>query len=108
MNGSGITNDEWTSVHSGMSEFESTMIASLPLNAVNCTAAGGISCVFDNGNGSYRVESPMMDCPTGMYDSVMQCQCHCMHTARRYFSGSLPFTCYSLCLLYCCLPVYPY
>lgn len=72
MNGSTITDAESTHLHSGTSEFESTIIASLPLHAVNCTATGGISCVFDNGNGSYRVESPMMDCPTGMHDSIMQ------------------------------------
>ena len=64
MNGSSITDQEWTTFHSGKAEFETTMSASLPLHAVNCTI-GGISCVFDNGNGDYRVQSPMMDCPNG-------------------------------------------
>lgn len=71
MNDSTITDAELTYLRSGTSEFETTMIASLPLHAVNCTSMGGISCVFDNGNGSYRVESPMMDCPTSMYDSII-------------------------------------
>ena len=64
MNGSSVTNYDWTSFHSVTSEYESTMSASIPLDAVNCTV-GGISCVFDNGNGDYQVQSPMMDCPTG-------------------------------------------
>jgi hypothetical protein len=76
MNGSSITDTELTYLSSGTSEFESTIIASLPLHAVNCTSGGGISCVFDNGNGSYRVESPMMDCPTSMYDSTIIMQSH--------------------------------
>ena len=64
MNGSSITDREWASFNLGRAEFESTMVASLPLHAVNCTV-GGISCVFDNGNEEYQVQSPMMDCPTG-------------------------------------------
>ena len=66
MNGSNITHSERTTFQSVTSEFETTMIARLPLDAVDC-AMGGVSCVFDNGMVEYGVQSPMMDCPTGMY-----------------------------------------
>ena len=66
MNGSNITHSELTTFQSVTSEFETTMIARLPLDAVDC-AMGGVSCVFDNGMVEYGVQSPMMDCPTGNY-----------------------------------------
>ena len=68
-NGSNITNLEQASLHLGTYKFETTLFASLPLDAVSCTV-GGISCVFDNGNGDYQVQSPIMDCPTGTLDDL--------------------------------------
>ena len=46
------------------------MIASLPLDAVDCSTDGGVSCMFDNGNVDYGVQSPMMECPTGIILAV--------------------------------------
>ena len=111
MNGSSITDTELTYLSSGMSEFESTIIASLPLHAVNCTNRGGISCVFDNGNGSYRVESPMMDCPTSMYDSTIIVQSHGYCIQLNLVGNFWAFT-FSCVIVYVCytylLLVYAY
>ena len=57
--------------HSETSEFETTMIARLPLDAVDCSTDGGVSCMFDNGHADYGVQSPMMECPTGVVDNTI-------------------------------------
>ena len=82
MNGSSITNQEWSSSHSETSEYESAVTTSLPLHAVNCTD-GGVACVFDNGNNEYQVQSPIIDCPTSKILSLPLC----VHMRWLYFQS---------------------